>query len=93
VATGTLLLISGFLSFNGASLGHITKPGDGVILANSVANTIFGGSGAAVVILIMAKAGLIGESRWPFAMTINAVLNGMASIILIILNNIPTYFT
>ncbi|CAI6347876.1 unnamed protein product [Macrosiphum euphorbiae] len=80
VATGTLLLISGFLSFNGASLGHITKPGDGVIVANSVANTIFGGSGAAVVILIMAKAGLVGESRWPFAMTINAVLNGMVSV-------------
>jgi len=75
-----LLLISGFLSFNGASLGHITKPGDGIIVANSVTNTIFGGSGAAVVMLIMAKAGLVGESRWPFAMTINAVLNGMASI-------------
>jgi len=93
VATGTLLLISGFLSFNGASLGHITKPGDGVIVANSVANTIFGGSGAAVVILIMAKAGLVGESRWPFAMTINAVLNGMVSIILIMILNIFTFFT
>lgn len=92
MATGTLLLISGFLSFNGASLGHITKPGDGIIVANSVVNTIFGGSGAAVVILIMAKAGLVGESRWPFAMTINAVLNGMVSIILIMLN-IFTYFT
>lgn len=74
------MLISGFLSFNGASLGHITKPGDGFIVAKSVSNTIFGGSGAAVVILIMAKAGLVGESRWPFAMTINSVLSGMASI-------------
>ncbi|XP_015364082.1 PREDICTED: putative ammonium transporter 1 [Diuraphis noxia] len=80
VATGTLLLISGFLSFNGASLGHITKPGDGEIVAISVANTIFSGSGAAVVILIIGKVGLIGESRWPFAMTINAVLNGMVSV-------------
>jgi len=50
-------------------------------VANSVANTIFGGSGAAIVILILAKAGLVGESRWPFAMTINAVLNGMVHII------------
>lgn len=80
VATGTLLLISGFLSFNGASLGHISHPGDGVVVANSVVNTVMGGSGATVVILAVAKAGLIGTSRWPFAMTINAVLIGMVSV-------------
>lgn len=79
MATGTLLLISGFLSFNGGSLGHITKPGDGVIVSKSVANTILGGSGAAVLILTLSNFGLIGKSRWPFAMTINAVLIGMVS--------------
>lgn len=81
VATGTLLLISGFLSFNGGSLGHITKPGDGIIVARSVTNTILGGSGAAVVIMSLAKVGLVsGKSRWPFAMTINALLIGMVRI-------------
>lgn len=78
VATGTLLLVSGFLSFNGGSLGHITRPGDGIVVAKSVINTIMGGSGAAVVIMSMTKAGLTaGKSRWPFAMAINAVLIGM----------------
>lgn len=77
MATGALLIISGFLSFNGASLGHISLLGDGMIVANSVINTIVGGSGAAVVILTLAKAGIIGESRWPFVMTINALLTGM----------------
>lgn len=74
---GTLLLISGFLSFNGASLGHITHPGDAAIVANSVTNTILGGSGAAVIILTLTKTGIIGKSRWPYAMTINAVLMGI----------------
>lgn len=73
------MLISGFLSFNGGSLGHITKPGDGATVAKSVINTILGGSGSAVVILTLGKAGLVGDSRWPFAMTINAVLIGMVS--------------
>lgn len=76
VATGTLLLISGFLSFNGGSLGHITHPGDGVIVARAVVNTIFGGSGAAAMILTLTKAGLLGDSRWPFITTINATLIG-----------------
>jgi len=71
------LLISGFLSFNGASLGHISRPGDGAVVATSAINTIMGGSGGAVVVLTLAKAGLIGTSRWPFAVTINAVLIGM----------------
>jgi len=80
VTIGTLLLITGFLSFNGGSLGHITQPGDGVIVARCTINTILGGSGAAVVILALTKAGLVGESRWPFAMTINAILIGMVSV-------------
>ncbi|VVC43294.1 Ammonium transporter,Ammonium transporter AmtB-like domain [Cinara cedri] len=80
VATGTMLLISGFLSFNGGSLGHITEPGDGVIVANSVSNTILGGSGAAVLMLILSNFGLAGKSKWPFAMTVNAILIGMVSV-------------
>ncbi|XP_050437021.1 putative ammonium transporter 1 [Adelges cooleyi] len=80
VAIGTLLIITGFLSFNGGSQGHITQPGDGIKVAKSIRNTIVGGSGGAVCIIIFAKAGLLGKSRWPFLMSINAILIGMVSV-------------
>ncbi|XP_050521489.1 putative ammonium transporter 1 isoform X2 [Daktulosphaira vitifoliae] len=80
VATGTLLIITGFLAFNGGSLGHITSPGDGAIVAKSISNTITGGSGAAVCILMLSKAGFLGKSRWPFLISINGILIGMVSV-------------
>jgi Amt family ammonium transporter len=90
VATGALLLLSGFLSFNGGSQGHITEPGDGATVARSVINTILGGSGSALVILTLGKSGLIGDPRWPFATTINAVLIGMVSITLLLPTHPPS---
>ncbi|KAK9496981.1 hypothetical protein O3M35_012781 [Rhynocoris fuscipes] len=80
VGIGALLLISGFLAFNGGSLGHISQPGDSEIVARSMLSTIVGGSGGAVVSLILGRLGLYGPSPWPFSMTLNATLAGMVSI-------------
>ncbi|KAG8309933.1 ammonium transmembrane transporter activity protein [Homalodisca vitripennis] len=77
---GGLLLISGFLAFNGGSLGHITEPGDGEIVARSIMNSIMAGSGAAVVILALCKLGLVGPSTWAFSTTLNATLAGIVSV-------------
>lgn len=74
-----MLLISGFLGFNGGSLGHISQPGDGAIVARSVTNTIMGGSGAAVIALILCKCGVVGAPTWAFGLTLNATLAGMVS--------------
>ncbi|KAL1140455.1 hypothetical protein AAG570_000387 [Ranatra chinensis] len=80
VGVGGLLLISGFLAFNGGSLGHATHPGDGEIIARTIVNTIMGGSGAGLILLGISITGLIGEYHWPFALTLNSILTGMVSI-------------
>ncbi|XP_024080506.1 putative ammonium transporter 1 isoform X2 [Cimex lectularius] len=80
VGTGALLLISGFLAFNGGSLGHVTQPGDSMIIARSMLSTIIGGSGAATVALIFGRCHLINESDWPFSFVLNATLAGMVSV-------------
>ncbi|XP_054285199.1 putative ammonium transporter 1 [Macrosteles quadrilineatus] len=80
VGIGGLLLVSGFLAFNGGSLGHISQPGDSEIVARSITSTIMGGSGAAVVVLVLSKVGLLGPPTWAFSTTLNAVLAGMVSI-------------
>uniref|UniRef100_A0A0N7Z8Z4 Ammonium transporter n=1 Tax=Rhodnius neglectus TaxID=72488 RepID=A0A0N7Z8Z4_9HEMI len=80
VGVGALLLISGFLAFNGGSLGHITQPGDSETVARSMFSTIVGGSGGATVSLILGRVGMYGPSPWPFSPTLNAALAGMVSV-------------
>lgn len=75
---GTLLLISGFLAFNGGSLGHMSNAGDGEIISRSMVSTIMGGCGAAVVSLIVGK--YLGDGPWPFTWSVNGILSGMVSI-------------
>uniref|UniRef100_A0A1B6DZN8 Ammonium transporter n=1 Tax=Clastoptera arizonana TaxID=38151 RepID=A0A1B6DZN8_9HEMI len=80
VGIGGLLLISGFLAFNGGSIGHISIPGDGDIVARCVTNTIIAGSGAAIVILFLCKSGIVGAPSWAFTITLNATLAGIVSV-------------
>lgn len=77
VGLGGLILISGFLGFNAGSLDHIS--GQGPDLGRVVENTVLGGSGAAVVVLLLCRAGVVGEPKWAFAITLNAVIAGMVS--------------
>lgn len=72
---GTLLLITGFLAFNGGSLGHISEAGDSELVARSMVSTVMGGCGAAVVCLIMGKH--LGDGPFPFSWSVNGILSGL----------------
>ncbi|XP_014289420.1 putative ammonium transporter 1 [Halyomorpha halys] len=75
---GALLLISGFLAFNGGSLGQISGPGDSELVARSMVSTIFGGTGAAIVALVFGRC--LSDAPWPFSFTLNCTLAGMVSV-------------
>ncbi|XP_023714902.1 putative ammonium transporter 1 isoform X3 [Cryptotermes secundus] len=77
---GGMLLIVGFLSFNGGSLGTITNPGDGATVARVMINTLLGASGGSMIILASTKTGLFGPSTWNFSLTLNAAITGMVSV-------------
>ena len=77
---GGMILIAGFLAFNGGSAGSMSKPGDRFIIARAVINTVLGGTGGSIVMLGMCKLGLCGKSAWSFTHTLNASLAGMVSI-------------
>jgi Amt family ammonium transporter len=72
-----MILIAGFLAFNGGSIGSMSKPGDQFVIARVIINTILGGSGGSIVMLGMCKLGLCGKSAWSFSLTLNAALAGM----------------
>uniref|UniRef100_A0A8D8U2C7 Ammonium transporter 1 n=1 Tax=Cacopsylla melanoneura TaxID=428564 RepID=A0A8D8U2C7_9HEMI len=80
VGVGALLLVVGFLAFNGGSLGHMTSPGDGGLIASVMSNTVMGGAGGSIGILIASRLGLCGRPCWNFAFTVNAGLMGMVSV-------------
>ncbi|RZF40489.1 hypothetical protein LSTR_LSTR000368 [Laodelphax striatellus] len=77
---GGLLLISGFLAFNGGSLGHMSHPNDSQIISRVISNTILGGSGAGIVALILCRTGIVGSPVWSFSYTLNGILAGMVSV-------------
>jgi Amt family ammonium transporter len=74
-----MILIAGFLSFNGGSLGSMTNPGDGEIIARVITNTVLGGTGGGIATLCATKLGLLGPPVWNFSLTVNATLIGMVS--------------
>lgn len=80
VGVGALLLVVGFLAFNGGSLGHMTSPGDGALIASVMSNTVMGGAGGSISILIGGRLGLFGPPCWNFSYTVNAGLMGMVSV-------------
>ncbi|KAG8309934.1 ammonium transmembrane transporter activity protein [Homalodisca vitripennis] len=78
VGVGGLILISGFLGFNAGALGRVS--GQGPALGRVIQNTVMGGSGAGVSMLLMSRLGMVGERVWAFATTLNAVIAGMVAV-------------
>jgi len=72
-----MILIAGFLSFNGGALGSMTNPGDGEIISRVITNTVLGGTGGSLIILFTSKLGFFGPPVWNFTFTVNAALTGM----------------
>ncbi|GLH12828.1 Putative ammonium transporter 1, partial [Gryllus bimaculatus] len=78
VGLGGLVLIAGFLAFNGGSVGGVAAPGQGQTVARVMAVTVMGGAGGALTVLALGRAGLTGGGpRYPFAHTLNAAFAGM----------------
>ncbi|XP_069694957.1 putative ammonium transporter 1 isoform X2 [Periplaneta americana] len=77
---GGMILIAGFLAFNGASIGSMSNPGDEYVIARVIINTVLGGSGGSIVMLGLCKLGLCGQAAWSFSFTLNAALAGMVSV-------------
>ncbi|BFZ15991.1 hypothetical protein BsWGS_19030 [Bradybaena similaris] len=76
-ALGAFLLIVGFLAFNGASQLTMTKPGDNVIIALAITNTIIAGSMSAFSALLVRR--LVGRN-WSVIYTVNGCVSGMVAI-------------
>jgi Amt family ammonium transporter len=74
---GGMILIAGFLAFNGGSIGSMSKPGDHIVIARVMTNTVLGGSGGSLAMLAMCKLGLGVTPAWSFSHTLNAALAGM----------------
>ncbi|PIK40591.1 ammonium transporter-like protein [Apostichopus japonicus] len=79
VALGGFILFFGFFSFNGGSQASISSPGDGVVVANAITNTIICGAAAALVSLVLGKL-VYGKMKWSLLVTINGGLTGMVAI-------------
>jgi Amt family ammonium transporter len=72
-----MILFAGFLAFNGGSNGSMSRPGDHIVIARAITNTVLGGSGGSIVMLAISKLGLGVKSSWSFGHTLNAALAGM----------------
>lgn len=76
-----MILITGFLAFNGGTLGTMTNPGDSEVIARVISNTVMGGSGGSIIVMLVSKLGLNGARRWSFTSTLNGAFIGMVSTI------------
>ena len=81
---GGLILIAGFLAFNGSALGQMTIPDSEDTVALVIINTILGGSGGSIAMLAASKMGFTGPPAWGFAHTLNCGLAGMVCTLFII---------
>ena len=74
-----MILIAGFLAFNGGTVGNMTNPGDSEVIARVISNTVMGGSGGSITVMLVSKFGLNGAPRWSFTSTLNGAFIGMVS--------------
>jgi Amt family ammonium transporter len=72
-----MILIVGFLAFNGGTLGSMTRPGDSELIARVISNTVMGGSGGSIMVMAVSKLGLNGVPSWSFMCTLNGAFIGM----------------
>ena len=76
-ALGAFILLFGFFAFNGGSQKTVSKPGDSVIIATAIFNTVIAGTGGAISNLVLIKCyGVIHERRvgYKYTLDYNAIL-------------------
>ncbi len=74
---GGFILLFGFLSFNGGSQLAIAGEGDAEAVARATMNTILGGCGAGLTVLVQARYIGTDEPKWSYLATLNGTLAGM----------------
>lgn len=72
-----MILITGFLAFNGGTLGTMTNPRDSELIARVISNTVMGGSGGSITVMLVGRLGLGGDPSWSFMCTLNGAFIGM----------------
>ncbi|XP_069178976.1 putative ammonium transporter 1 [Procambarus clarkii] len=77
-AQGFLILLFGFLAFNGGFQASISHEVDAVAIAKVVFNTAISASSGGIAVLLMNHSRR--ESLWSFLMALNGSLAGMVSI-------------
>ncbi|KAJ9592286.1 hypothetical protein L9F63_001182, partial [Diploptera punctata] len=77
---GGMILVTGFLAFNGGTQATMTNPGDGATVARILINTVLGGSGGSISVMFASKMGLCGKPCWSFIYTLNGAFIGMISV-------------
>ncbi|PNF26224.1 hypothetical protein B7P43_G03715, partial [Cryptotermes secundus] len=77
---GGMILIAGFLAFNGGTLGTMTNPRDSELIARVISNTVMGGSGGSITVMLVGRLGLGGTPSWSFMCTLNGAFIGMVSV-------------
>ena len=71
-ALGAFILLFGFFAFNGGSQKTVSKPGDSVIIATAIFNTVIAGTGGAISNLVLIKCyGVIHERRVGYKYTLD----------------------
>jgi Amt family ammonium transporter len=85
-----MILIAGFLAFNGGTLGSMTNPGDSERIARVISNTVMGGSGGSLTVMLVSKLGLSGVRTWSFTGTLNGAFIGMVRSASLYLNPLKT---
>ncbi|KDR12048.1 Putative ammonium transporter 1 [Zootermopsis nevadensis] len=76
---GGMILVAGFLAFNGGTLGSMTRPGESELIARVIINTVMGGTGGSITVMLASKLGLNGVPSWSFLSTLNGAFIGMVS--------------
>ena len=66
----------GFLAFNGGSQTHVSKVGDGAVIARAMINTMVAGGSSAITVLLLMKLNA-RHQKWSLLLSINAALTGL----------------
>ncbi|XP_023345641.1 putative ammonium transporter 1 [Eurytemora carolleeae] len=92
VALGALILIFGFMAFNGGSKGSITNPGDGVVVARAVLTTLIACCIGGGVVLFIYKLHPDGVWSLTKVITYFLMVSGIAGCCYVIVSKLMVRF-
>lgn len=77
---GGMIIFTGFFSFNGGSVLHLSERGDAELVGRIMIVTLLSAAGAATGTLLIVRTGIVdGVKRWSLMHCLNAGLAGQVS--------------